>query len=161
MVNSVFSLLPAYLLCTLRIPKAVIVQMDKYRKHCLWRGSDMEDRKPPHTTWWLACKPKIKYGLVIVDLAKQNEALLMKSLHKFFNGHDTPWVQLIWNNRYRDEGHWSQEGLVLVERYPENHTIFQRHHKSVCGRWPLSIILAWQMDRLASQSIIFKVILLR
>jgi hypothetical protein len=41
----------------------------------------MEDRKPPQAAWRLACKPKIKGGLGIVDLAKQNEALLMKSLH--------------------------------------------------------------------------------
>jgi hypothetical protein len=28
----------------------------------------------------------------------------MNSLHKFFNRHDTHWVQLIWNNHYIDEG---------------------------------------------------------
>jgi hypothetical protein len=46
-----FSLLPAYLLCTLRIPKAVIVQMDKYRKHCLWRG--VRHGRQKTTTYYL------------------------------------------------------------------------------------------------------------
>jgi hypothetical protein len=38
MVNLVFSSLPTYFLCTLRISKEIIAQIDKYRKHCLWRG---------------------------------------------------------------------------------------------------------------------------
>lgn len=28
----------------------------------------------------------------------------MKSLHKFFNRQDLPWVRLFWNNHYRDKG---------------------------------------------------------
>jgi hypothetical protein len=45
----------------------------------------------------------------IINLATQNDALLLKNLHKFFNKlHkffnklDVPWVQLIWNNYYRN-----------------------------------------------------------
>jgi hypothetical protein len=86
MVNSVFSLLPTYFLCTLRIPKAIISQIDKCRKHCLWRRADMEYRRPPQAVWQLVCNPKSCGCLGIVDLRKHNEALLLKSLHKFFNG---------------------------------------------------------------------------
>lgn len=38
MVNSVFSSLPTYSLCTLIISKAIIAQIDKYKKHYLQRG---------------------------------------------------------------------------------------------------------------------------
>uniref|UniRef100_A0A0A9U841 Uncharacterized protein n=1 Tax=Arundo donax TaxID=35708 RepID=A0A0A9U841_ARUDO len=30
----------------------------------------------------------------------QNEALLLKHLHKFYNKHDIPWINLIWNTHY-------------------------------------------------------------
>jgi hypothetical protein len=32
----------------------------------------------------------------------QNQALIIKFLYKFFNRHDTPWVQLIWEAHYSD-----------------------------------------------------------
>jgi hypothetical protein len=41
MVNAVFSSLPTYYMCTLKLPKTVIKQIDKFRRHCLWRGSDI------------------------------------------------------------------------------------------------------------------------
>jgi hypothetical protein len=47
-------------------------------------------------------KPKLKGGLGIINLRLQNEVLLMKNLHKFYNKEDLPWVQLIWSNYYRN-----------------------------------------------------------
>jgi len=41
-------------------------------------------------------------GLGVLNLRTQNEALLMKHLHKFFNRKDIPWVQLIWEKYYND-----------------------------------------------------------
>jgi hypothetical protein len=41
MVNAVFSSLPTYFTCTLKLPKTVIKQIDKFRRHCLWRGADI------------------------------------------------------------------------------------------------------------------------
>jgi hypothetical protein len=35
LVNSVFSALPTFYMCSLRIPPQVIKQIDIYRKHCL------------------------------------------------------------------------------------------------------------------------------
>lgn len=37
LVNSVFSALPTFYMCGLKIPPQVIKQIDVYRKHCLWR----------------------------------------------------------------------------------------------------------------------------
>lgn len=40
LTNSVFSALPTFFLCCFWLPKTVIKQIDKFRKHCLWRGAD-------------------------------------------------------------------------------------------------------------------------
>lgn len=45
--NAVFTALPTFYMCSLALPKSVIKQIDKYRKHCLWRGSDINSNKPP------------------------------------------------------------------------------------------------------------------
>jgi hypothetical protein len=37
----------------------------------------------------------------VVRLETHNKALLLKFLHKFFNNHDIPWVNLVWSNYYR------------------------------------------------------------
>ena len=39
--NAVLSALPMFHMCTFLLPQTVIDQIDKYRKHCLWRGSDI------------------------------------------------------------------------------------------------------------------------
>jgi hypothetical protein len=83
-------------LCALSLPKGVIKQIDKFRKHCLWRGADINSKKPPKAAWEMVCIPKEDGGLGVIDLEKQNEALLMKNLDKFFNRKDTPWVSLMW-----------------------------------------------------------------
>ena len=44
--------------------------------------------------------PKRRGGLGVLNLKVQNEALLLKSLHKFYNRADTPWVHLLWNTYY-------------------------------------------------------------
>jgi hypothetical protein len=42
----------------IKIPPIVIKQIDKYRKHCMWRGADLNARKPPLAAWKLATRPK-------------------------------------------------------------------------------------------------------
>jgi hypothetical protein len=82
------------------MPPTIRQQIDKYKKHCTWRGSDLNARKPPLAAWKLATRPKREGGLGIINLKTQNEALLMKHLHKFINRIDCPWVNLVWNNYY-------------------------------------------------------------
>lgn len=45
LVNAVLTALPTFTMCTYLLPKTVIKQIDKYRKHCLWRGSDLNCKK--------------------------------------------------------------------------------------------------------------------
>ena len=100
MVNSVLSSLPTFYMCTLKIYKGIIDQLDMYRRHCLWRESDLTKRNTPLAAWPLVCKPKDMGGLGVIDLQNQNDCLLRKHLDKVFNKADLPWVKLIWEKYY-------------------------------------------------------------
>jgi hypothetical protein len=100
LVNSVFSDLPTFFMCTLKIPKTIIKQIDMFRKHCLWRGNDISSKKPPLIAWNSVTQRKVNGGLGVLRLETQNEALLIKFLHNFFNNNDLPWVHLVWNKYY-------------------------------------------------------------
>jgi hypothetical protein len=79
----------------------------------------------------MVCKPKDKWGLGIMDFRKQNEGLLMKHLHKFYNKHDTPWVQLVWQYYSHEISHVSKlcgsfgwKGIMkLVNKYIHLHKV--------------------------------------
>jgi hypothetical protein len=47
LTNAIFTSLPTFYICTLALPKTIIKRIDSFRKHCLWRGNDTNDRKPP------------------------------------------------------------------------------------------------------------------
>jgi hypothetical protein len=100
LVNSVMSSLPTFYMCTIKLPISIIKQIDKYMRHCLWRGVDLNAKKPPLATWKLVTRPKKKGGLGVLKLRVQNDALLMKNLHKVFSKANLPWVKLIWNKYY-------------------------------------------------------------
>jgi len=79
----------------------VVKQINKFRKHYLWRGCDINNKAPPKATWKnLVCIPKENVGLGVLNLSIQNEGLLLKHLHKFFNRCDIPWVHLVWEWYY-------------------------------------------------------------
>lgn len=100
LTNAVFTALPMFTMCTLLLHKTVVRQIDKYRKHCLWRGGDISDRRPSKAAWNWVCLPKDEGGLGVLRLDTQNEVLLMKFLHKFFNKANIPWVHLIWEKYF-------------------------------------------------------------
>jgi len=64
----------------------------------------------------MVTKSKEEGGLGVLDLKAQNEALLLKNLHKFFNKADIPWVPLIWEKHYRNDKlpYHTKKGLLLV-----------------------------------------------
>jgi hypothetical protein len=63
-------------------------------------GRDMNGKKPPLATWKFLTKPKMKGGLGVIRLKLQNEALLLKKLHKFFTKADISWIKLLWAKYY-------------------------------------------------------------
>jgi hypothetical protein len=68
LTNAVFSALPTFAMCTFSLPKTIIKHIDKYRKHCLWRGSDINSRKPSKAAWPMICIPKEEGGLGVHNL---------------------------------------------------------------------------------------------
>ena len=103
MTNSVFTALPMFQMGTFLLPKTVIKQIDKFRKHCLWRGANVNAKTPPEGAWNMVCLPKEEGDLGVLNLRTQNEALLLQNLHKFFNKEDIPWVQLVWEKHYQND----------------------------------------------------------
>lgn len=99
-VNLVLTSLPMYILSVIRMHVTVLNQADQYRKHLLWRGSNINNNKPPLAAWHLVCRSKEEGGLGVIQLSTQNDAMLMKFLHKFYNKANLPWVHLIWHNYY-------------------------------------------------------------
>jgi len=95
LTNAVLTALPTFLMFTFLLPITVIKQIDKFRKHCLWRGSNLNSKKTPKAAWDLVCDSKKNGGLGVIKLQTQNESLLLKHFHKFFNKLDVPWVNLI------------------------------------------------------------------
>jgi hypothetical protein len=53
--------------------------------------------------WPVVQQPKDKGGLGILNLRLQNDALLLKQLHKIYNKMDIPWVSLIWSKYYHSK----------------------------------------------------------
>ena len=98
--NAIFTALPMYFMSTFCLHKTIIKQIDKYRKHCLWRGADINAKNPPKAAWELVYLPKKEGGLGVLNLRTHNEALLLKNLHKFFNRLDLPWVNIVWEKYY-------------------------------------------------------------
>lgn len=103
LINSVLPFLLTYYMCTLKLMVKVIEHIDRARRHCLWSGNDLNAKKNSLAAWTKVCKPKNKGGLGIIDIQLQNEGLLMKNLHKFYNKMDLPWVRLIWSSYYQNE----------------------------------------------------------
>jgi hypothetical protein len=78
MVNSIFTSLPMFFMSTFHLHVIVREQVDKYRKHCLWRGNDENNRINAKAAWPMVTKPKLEGGLGVLDLKTQNKALLLK-----------------------------------------------------------------------------------
>jgi len=109
-----------FFMSTFRLHKTVVKQVDNYRKHSVWRGADINDRTPSKAAWDLVCLPKSEGVLGVLNLQTQNEALLLKNLHKFYNRHGIPWVNLIWERHHPMEG------------YPKAFRFFQRTCHGQC-----------------------------
>lgn len=58
MTNDVLSDLPTFQLCTFKLHKTVIKQINKYRKHCLCWGANINVKSPPKAAWEMVCLQK-------------------------------------------------------------------------------------------------------
>jgi hypothetical protein len=44
LVNSIYSALPTFYMCSLKMPLDLLEQIDKYREHVLWHGGCQQER---------------------------------------------------------------------------------------------------------------------
>jgi hypothetical protein len=97
LVNSVLASLTTYQMCSIKLQKTVIKYCERAMRHCLWAKKDDEGQVTCNSlaSWSMVCRPKKQGGLGIKNLELQNEALLLKQLHKFFCNEDIPWVKLV------------------------------------------------------------------
>ena len=126
MINSIFTSVPTFHLCTFLMHDPVIEQIDKYRWHCLWRGANANAKNVSKAAWPVICTTKEQGGLGVLNLSTQNEALLLKNFHKFFNKENIPWVKLIWEMYYangrlpqnkRKGSFWWRDLLKLLNKF--------------------------------------------
>lgn len=126
LVKSILASLLIFFMCCLDLPETIKKQINKYLRHCLWRSPDLADHRPAMVAWSIFCRPKEQGGLGICNISVQNKALLLKNLHKFFNRHNIPWVNLIWETYYANgqlpsehmlASFWWKANLKLVDMY--------------------------------------------
>jgi hypothetical protein len=68
MVNSVLSSPATFYMCSIKVPITILKRVDKYRRHCLWRGGNVNAMKSPLAAWKMVTKPKLKGGLGVINL---------------------------------------------------------------------------------------------
>jgi len=100
MINSAITPITTYAMCTIKLPKGVIDNIDRTRKQCLWRGNDTEKKGGNLVAWPTVMKPKEKGGLGVINLRLQNDALLLKHLSNFNKQAESPWVHFSWDKYY-------------------------------------------------------------
>lgn len=98
----VISALPIFAMCCIRVPFTILDHFEKSGRGCLWYGKGINKHGKCLVKWDTVCLPKKARGLGVLDLRAQNRAMLTKFLFKFFNKHDTTWVQLIWHTYYNN-----------------------------------------------------------
>jgi hypothetical protein len=103
MINSAISPIVTYAMSTIILPRRVIKNIDRIRKQCLWRGNADKNKGGNLVAWEIVQQPKNKGGLRVINLRLQNDALLLRHLHRFFNKMEIPWIQLIWLKYYRNK----------------------------------------------------------
>ena len=113
MINSILTPTVTYAMFSLKLPIGVIENIDRARKHCLWRGNDDTKKGGNLAAWSMIQQPKEKGGLGVLNLRLQNDALLLKQLHKFYSKQNMPCVQLIWNKYYTSKVPHAANWLVV------------------------------------------------
>lgn len=131
--------MPIYFLCPLDIPIGIIKQLERIERQCPWRGNSDTPRQSL-AAWELVCRPKANGGLGVINLQIQNQALLVKHLHKFYNKADIPWVSLIWDSYYHGVvpqatvlcgSFWWKDVFELADNYRAVATVIVNSRDSV------------------------------
>jgi hypothetical protein len=119
-----------YAMCSFKISITIFVHfLKKSGRQFLWSDRDNKIQGKCLAIWEMMCKPKDQGWQGILNLRMQNQALLMKNLHKFYNHADIPWVNLVWHAYYDNRGtpqsistkasFWWKDCIDLEDKYKE------------------------------------------
>ncbi|CAN6215309.1 unnamed protein product [Urochloa humidicola] len=78
----------AYAMVVILFPATTLALVDKARRGMVWKGA----ARCSGGDCQVACRSKDSGGLGIKDLATQNKSLLLKNVHKLYNGNKNPWA---------------------------------------------------------------------
>jgi hypothetical protein len=145
LLNSVIQSLPMYAMCSFKVPITIFVHFEISGRQFLWSDRENKIQGKCLASSDMVCKPKDQGGLKILNLRLQNQALLMKNLHKFYNHVDIPWVNLIWHAYYCNRGthqsiitkdyFWWKDCMALKGKYKEITFVeFKMENHSSYGR---------------------------
>lgn len=94
LIKSVLTAIPSYVMQTLRIPTAVIKEMEKIIRRFFW--AEVDGTKHMHfLAWDRICQAKNRGGLGIRRLAQMNTAFLMKLGWALLTEPNKLWVQIL------------------------------------------------------------------
>lgn len=83
-----------YWMSVFKIPISVIQDIEKILKTFLWDQNGKVKGKAK-VSWKEVCRPKDQGDLVLKNLAKWNDVLLIKHIWDILNNKDTIWVKWI------------------------------------------------------------------
>jgi hypothetical protein len=90
MLNAAITLITTYVMCTIRLPRGVIDNIDRIRKQFLWRGNSEKKKGRQFSSLGNNSETKRERGSGCSQPKLQNDALLLKHLHKFYNRDPLP-----------------------------------------------------------------------
>jgi hypothetical protein len=100
LVNSCFSSLPTFYMCSLRLSVVLIMQIDRYWRHCIL-GLVIWITRCLLATWSLIWSPDQNPWGAGGHRSGTTQLELSHEIHSQVRQHTwPPWVDLIWNNHY-------------------------------------------------------------
>ncbi|KAJ4790934.1 RNA-directed DNA polymerase (reverse transcriptase)-related family protein [Rhynchospora pubera] len=95
LVKSVLTALPLHYMQVIQLPTWLVKHLDGIRRRFFWKGKDKCLGGHCLVNWSKCCTPKRAGGLGILDLALQNQALLIRWLWKLNAEPDSTWTAIV------------------------------------------------------------------
>lgn len=115
LLQTVLSSVPVYYMICFKVPKWVLIRIDRARRSFLWGRSNSQSRGISLCNWELVCLPKKWGGLGISDLYLRNISLLLRWWWKGYNEPLSMWTLMItkisWQGNFAlGPALWSKQG---------------------------------------------------
>jgi hypothetical protein len=133
--------MPSHAMCAIKVHNKNLEHVQKVSRQFLWHGKEIQKQGKCLVSWDKVCLPKKAGGLGVLDLRKQNKALQIKNLYKFYNNQDIPWVKLIWQAYYQygavpitstsRGSFWWRDCIALIPEFKQFTTCAPGNGKSI------------------------------